>query len=254
MPQQCTAYTSQTFSAGGQVVTNSNMLQDGFVMKLDALTGNTHWVRGIGGTNRDYIHDIVAVKNAGVLVTGRYTSTSLSSGTITVNKAADVTDMFVAAYTSSGDILMIETVGGSGDERGEAVSFDNLSQVYVGGYFTSAPASFGTNQISSMGDGDAFVAQLSVPSLHKLVLAGVAVHESRELFAVPNPVRDFMMINLAGSDAYHLTIIDATGKAVSQHILNEGSASIDLSDLPQGVYVIHASSQNESFTQKFIKD
>lgn len=63
----------------------------------------------------------------------------------------------------------------------------------------------------------------------------------------PNPVSDILY--LKNADAAPFKIFDAAGKLVKSGNYTNG---IQVSALPKGIYIIQASAQNKSFTEKFI--
>ena len=74
-----------------------------------------------------------------------------------------------------------------------------------------------------------------------------SVHES-SLNVRPNPATDFIDVFVETKDG-QAEIIDITGKTVKTIQLNNAVNRIVISDLPQGVYVLHASGE----TRKFVK-
>ena len=74
-----------------------------------------------------------------------------------------------------------------------------------------------------------------------------SVHES-SLRVRPNPATDFIDVFVEAKDG-QAEIIDITGKTVKTIQLNNAVNRIVISDLPQGVYVLHASGE----TRKFVK-
>ncbi len=74
-----------------------------------------------------------------------------------------------------------------------------------------------------------------------------SVHES-SLRVRPNPATDFIDVFVEAKDG-QAEIIDITGKTMKTIQLNNAVNRIVISDLPQGVYVLHASGE----TRKFVK-
>src|SRR5690554_608872 len=69
----------------------------------------------------------------------------------------------------------------------------------------------------------------------------------------PNPAKD--VINVANSvDAIeNVTITDMNGRVVKQVVLGVNEGQINISDLSQGVYILNATSNGKSVTEKIVK-
>ncbi|MEO8150708.1 MAG: T9SS type A sorting domain-containing protein [Bacteroidia bacterium] len=84
------------------------------------------------------------------------------------------------------------------------------------------------------------------------------LNDENNFVLYPNPAED--MINLAlmvgDEGAYTVTVIDITGRTtlLADHYLSEGEQIIpvDLSGLAKGIYTMMVSSNNQTFTKKFV--
>jgi gliding motility-associated-like protein len=138
---------------------------DAFISKLDA-NGNLLWARSLGGSSGDIINDI-EIDNAGnVYTTGYFANTvdfDPSVGTFSLTSAGSY-DAFILKLTTNGDFVWAGRVGGSSSDYGNAIDLDNAGNVFITGYFFSAPADFnpgaGIVNLSSTGETDAFVLKL----------------------------------------------------------------------------------------------
>ena len=78
---------------------------------------------------------------------------------------------------------------------------------------------------------------------------GVADHSSTELSIYPNPTSD--IINVKSSQEINsLEILDFTGKSV---LIKKKSNTIDVQQLPKGIYLLKVTTDQKSTVQKFIK-
>ena len=68
----------------------------------------------------------------------------------------------------------------------------------------------------------------------------------------PNPVQDQLFFELENEAITAITILDFYGKVV-QSIANPTAQSINVSNLPQGIYVLSISTKNGMSTNRFIK-
>lgn len=88
--------------------------------------------------------------------------------------------------------------------------------------------------------------------------SSLSVEEPAEaIFSVyPNPTKDIININLEGNDEARILMFDHLGKAVLNLTKQSTSGSIltiDLSNLPSGVYFVQMTNGGETSTQKVIK-
>lgn len=112
-----------------------------------ASAGDTDYDSGFG----------IAVDGAGnVYVTGAYSGTA-TFGT-TPKTSAGLTDIFVAKYNNSGNLLWIQSAGGAGEDYGNVIAVDGAGNVYVTGTYSST-ATFGSTNKTSAGSYDVFIAK-----------------------------------------------------------------------------------------------
>jgi hypothetical protein len=86
--------------------------------------------------------------------------------------------------------------------------------------------------------------------------AVMTIGENYSVKVTPNPVKDRLMVNLAGTTgSIHAFIFNAQGQVVKQMISNEGSYAVDVSNMPQGIYLIKMSNGlgQTIHSSKFIK-
>ena len=74
------------------------------------------------------------------------------------------------------------------------------------------------------------------------------------LLVYPNPASDGFTIDFKGSSVAKMEIIDYLGKTIRLGDIQNGTNTIDLSNLPSGLYFIKVSDENETFTRKIIKE
>lgn len=135
-------------------------ITDGFVIKLDESTGETAWALRIGGSgDDDYVFGLEADANGDVYVTGRFDGT-LELGTTTLASAGS-RDIFVAKLTADGAYDWATAIGAEQDDRAYDLVVDRANaRVYLAGHI-SGTVKFGSDDVSSSGDRDLFVAALS---------------------------------------------------------------------------------------------
>jgi len=88
------------------------------------------------------------------------------------------------------------------------------------------------------------------------VILGLREPENPLSFTVfPNPGRDVINLNLFNEIGgnYSVSIYDITGKLVLSSEFESQNTVIDISEFPQGIYIINAQNSASHFTNKFIK-
>ncbi|RRQ46500.1 T9SS type A sorting domain-containing protein [Chryseobacterium sp. SC28] len=84
--------------------------------------------------------------------------------------------------------------------------------------------------------------------------------ERKDLQIYPNPAKDFCYVELdsefkdQGSREVKITVYDMTGKVIQQLTTKNKVTKINTSGLPQGIYIIKASTADKSLTTKLIKE
>ncbi|MEO6148956.1 MAG: gliding motility-associated C-terminal domain-containing protein [Mucilaginibacter sp.] len=127
------------------------------------------WVNGIGGPNSDCSSS--AVKTDGqnnVYVTGRYTQTvdfDPSPGVYNLTANAGSTDVYVAKYSTTGNLIWAVSIGGNSNDIPNSLTVDKEGNPIISGQYNSpdfdADPGSGSNILSSMGGFDAFVIKLN---------------------------------------------------------------------------------------------
>jgi hypothetical protein len=121
------------------------------------------WVRAtsFGGSGQDFALAIKVGPDNHQYVTGSFSSTAKFAHTALVS--AGGTDIFLAKYRRSGELLWIVQAGGPDDDGGQALDFDRAGNVYLTGWFTNS-ATFGSTSgasktVAGMGQATIFLAK-----------------------------------------------------------------------------------------------
>ncbi|MCA9683055.1 MAG: SBBP repeat-containing protein [Myxococcales bacterium] len=123
-------------------------LRDGFIMKLDAASGNVVWIDQINGVEDDYGFGIGIDSNDEVIAAGRF-GASIGIGADQLVSNGD-RDIYLAHYTNDGDPVWAKSFGGPGlDEVHDIAIQANDNIVMLGGISDSVD--FGGGSISSAG-------------------------------------------------------------------------------------------------------
>ncbi len=130
--------------------------EDIFIAKYNYL-GTIQWAKGAGGSSNEVALGIAADNTGASYITGYFenTVTFFGSPNVVLTSTGN-RDVFVAKYDASGNIVWAKKGGGTGDDRGLAITTNGAS-VFVTGYY-NATATFGSlASMTAAGNRDAFV-------------------------------------------------------------------------------------------------
>ena len=149
-----TGHFEGTADFGSTTLTSAGE-QDIFVAKYDP-SGNMLWVKSAGGTGFDYGKGIATDWSGNVVVTGDFQGTANFDTTTLIS--AHWSDIFIARYDPSGNMLWAKSAGGTHDDYGEAIVADGSGNTIVTGRFNET-ATFDLITLTSAGSYDIFVAK-----------------------------------------------------------------------------------------------
>jgi hypothetical protein len=147
---------TNSFNWGGTTVTA--LVVDGFVAKYNSL-GSVQWVRTMKGPGWGSGLGISVDAAGGPYVAGFYTDAIAFNGSgVSYTTPGNGFDIFIARYTTNGQLLWARHAGGTGSDRASGISVRGTGDVLVTGMF-SGIATFGNQQLNSWGGSDIFVAR-----------------------------------------------------------------------------------------------
>ena len=119
-------------------------------------SGSSHWALRAGGVGDDTALGMRLLPNGLVYLVGCFQGSATIAGSSLTS--AGTNDIFLAKFNTGGAQLNARPAGGTGDDRGRAVTCDSAGNVFVVGSFSGTAGFSGTNLISTAGY-DAFVAK-----------------------------------------------------------------------------------------------
>ncbi len=152
-------YVTGNFSSvadfGATNVTSAGNV-DFYLAKYDP-AGTLLWVATGGGAGFDEGLDIALDPAGNPVVTG----IMVGPATFDTNVLAGFggQDVFVAKFTTNGQLAWIQSFGGPGLDNGAGVTVDTAGNIFVTGVFNQT-ATFGANAVTSAGAGDVFLVRL----------------------------------------------------------------------------------------------
>jgi hypothetical protein len=110
---------------------------DIFVSKLDG-AGNFVWARQVGSMKYEWAGGVALDASGSVYATGYFSDTvdfDPGPGMFPLSSAGDQ-DLFLSKLDDDGNFIWARSLGGSGEDRGLAVTVDVGGSVYATGYFS----------------------------------------------------------------------------------------------------------------------
>jgi hypothetical protein len=107
---------------------------DAFLVKLN-VDGTLLWSRRLGGNSEDHGNGIALLPNGNIVITGGFQNTlsaSTTASTILSATSLGNSDMFLACYSTAGDLLWVRSGGGSQEDMGWSVAA-NSSGIFIHG-------------------------------------------------------------------------------------------------------------------------
>lgn len=148
-----------TANFGGIILTNSTVgYSDIFIAKYTT-NGTVLWARGAGGPFDDSASGIAVDPSGNAYITGSFRSVANFNG-INLTNSPSYTDLFLAKYDQTGNIIWATKTGGSADDFGFGIAVDRGGNSYLTGSFGST-ANFGQTNVTAVGGDDIFVAKFS---------------------------------------------------------------------------------------------
>ena len=141
-------FTGATMTFGSITVTNHG-LDDLFIARYDA-SGNVIWAESAGGTREDDCYSVATDGSGNAYINGLFRSETISFGTNVITNFAGsyhTSDVFIAKYDSSGNVLWAADAGGPQDDQGISLTTDAAGNIYCTGVFLSDTAHFGSTTL-----------------------------------------------------------------------------------------------------------
>lgn len=149
-------FYSPTLTFGTTTLTNAGNVGDIFVAKFSP-DGDVLMALRDGGPGLEIPHGIAVDDLGSIVVTGRFSSNSVTFGTTTLLLAGSM-DVFVVKYGSEGAVLWAKGAGGGSNDEAEAVAIDSNGDIIVTGYYTQQ-STFGTFILPNPGLANVFIAK-----------------------------------------------------------------------------------------------
>lgn len=213
---------------------------DVFFAKYDA-AGNPLWAKSIGGTANEFSYTNCSGTGSNLFLAGQFYSSTLTVESNTLTNAG-LSDMFIAKYDGSGNLLWTKSIGGSGAEDCRSITIGPAGDVSVSGFFQSSPLSFGSTTLTSAGSQDIFVAKLANNPLvinEEMTPSKILIYPTT--FSEQATLESSKNLNNA-----NLTFFNSIGQ-IELEIKNISGNTITIprNNLPEGLYYLQLHENNQ---------
>lgn len=130
---------------------------DIFIVKYDS-SGNVLWANSAGGIYYDLCNSASIDSQGNIFIAGFFYSPTITFGANTLtNAGCGQSDIFIAKYDASGNLIWANSAGNCGGERGQSIFTDAFGNVLVIGSFSSNSITFENNTLMNSGGSDIFI-------------------------------------------------------------------------------------------------
>jgi hypothetical protein len=211
----------------GEKSENSRGLGDYWMVKINA-SGNIQWQKTIGGSDNDAMFSIEKTMDGGYVLGGH--SNSNISGEKTENSKGG-NDYWIVKTDNVGNIQWQKTIGGSNEDDLMAVEEVGNNYLLAGSSKSGATGDKNQNRRGQYFDYWTVLLR-NTSSVNKNTIQSNA---GNTFSIYPNPAKNILYIQDAGKAVY--TISNSSGK-IYKTISIENNASVDITNVPQGLYFI----------------
>lgn len=127
------------------------------IFSIQNLYSQSNWLwakssQTIGNGIDNICLSVATDANGNIIVTGRFGSSSIKFGSITLvnaNSSGFTDDFFITKYDSSGNVLWAKRAGGTSYDEGLGVCTDSNGNIFATGYFISGIIIFGSDTLTN---------------------------------------------------------------------------------------------------------
>ena len=230
---------------------------DAMLVKLDS-AGGLIWEKKMGSADAfDYISDMVFDSSGNIHVVGSFGGLSAANTTADFNipgipqtlTTNGTYDGFVAAYTTTGNLLYKGGIGGTGSDYMAAIAIYNNKVWLFGGFEVQADCDpFGTANLTSAGTSDLFLNSYKYTAVGPTNIAEHAA--TQNVIVYPNPASEQLFINRGNELNGTLSITDISGKTLLTKAVTGKDDVVPVSQLMNGIYFYNISDANSFITSR----
>lgn len=225
--------------------------KDIWVIKINQTTGSLITQKCLGGNSAEESYDIKSTSDGGFIICG-YSASASGDAPSATNSNGDLMtgwDWWIPKLDASFNLTWQKKLGGQLTELGGY----SIVEAIGGGYVVAGIASnffegpSGTNYALE----DYFLVKLGMVS-------GVGIKKNDELTfkTYPNPTKGKFVIELKENitNKSTLEIVNAIGQVIFKNNIEGMKIEINIENEPTGIYIIRITSDNNTITEKIIKE
>jgi Secretion system C-terminal sorting domain len=244
------SYVVGRVSTAVNVGTFTNIGYGGALIAKFDINGNFEWISQGYGTNDCIWYDVSVDDFGKAYVIGSFQDTAFFGNDTLLGTGAFVYKGIFGCYSSNGTLHWIKQTTNMGTCLPSGVYLGNDTTLYVTGMYAQINT-IGDDTLSWIGSNDIFITTLSCnPQI------GIAEEDLNiEINIYPNPTNQYLTIqcnefeNLSAS----MTILNTLGQVLRKQEIFSSSLTINLANLPSGLYSILFETNVGRLTKKIIK-
>jgi hypothetical protein len=244
------SFLSPSITFGADILINIYFgTADIFLAKYSPI-GNVLWAKETGGNHDDEPESITLGPAGEIYMTGWFESTSIAFGATTLVNMGEC-DPFIAANDINGNVLWAKSTGGTAIDVAKCIDTDPWGSIYVVGYFFSTALSFDTTLLTNAdptySTDDFFLTKLNGSILTDINNPGNLF----DIAVFPNPASAYIELRIPTKSV--IEILNIQSQLIRRINAPDPLTTIDISDLPEGIYFIKVKTDKEIVAKKFIK-
>ena len=221
-----------------------------FFARYDS-AGNYIYAKALYSSNTNPQPMALATDPAGnVYLTGTFLDTvDFNPGTAVTNLVGNNTNIFYAKYDPNGQLDFAYGIGGFNNCTANAIALDSFDNAYIAGSFMGTvdfDPGAGVSNLTALLGQDMVIVKFGDSTAPVKVMQ---VSTNSDISIYPNPARESVTVR-SSSKINEVRLTNTMG----QLLQTSQADKISLGDYPPGVYFIHVSTADGSFTRKFLKE
>lgn len=134
------------------------------------------------------------------------------SGSTHFVTSSGIRDIFVAKYTTQGELVWANKIGGTGDDQATAITLDNNNEVFVAGYFNGSMTLSNLKTFTSAGNTDIILARYDSDGLLKYAVCYGGGNGDEAIGLIANNTGDIYNIGwIQGVSNFGNTTLNSAG-------------------------------------------
>jgi hypothetical protein len=223
-----------------------------FISKFDS-SGKLVWVRKLGGSGGTALGNSICIDSLkNVYTTGVFLDTidfDPGGGIDNLSSSGNY-DLYISGLNASGDFEWAKRIGGTGDDEATALTINSSGDLLLTGFFSNTVDFNPGAGISNLTATTTAYPDIFIEKLHSSLSVKQTNRVAPVIQCYPNPANGKIIIS-AQSVIGQIELIDIIGRTILAVNLNSRKSEIDISHLPNGIYIVKA---DGLYIQKLVKE